>query len=205
MDLHPFRHNIQTPGVGGEEVRLDTKDLALTAVSAALYVAINVLQGVSVGNPTIYGPVQLRVADALIPLAALLGWPVVAGVAIGGVVTNFYYFLGVQDVVLGPIANLVAAFLIFHFRRHRLAACVLGALCIGIVVGGYLWVLVPPPEILNVLPVWAAMIVSITISSLVAIAVLGYLLLSTLSRKSIMEPLKSKGLKVPGEESSKAT
>ena len=56
-------------------MKFDTRDLALTAVFAALYVVINVLQMVSVGNPTVYGPIQLRVADCLIALAALLGWP----------------------------------------------------------------------------------------------------------------------------------
>jgi hypothetical protein len=40
------------------------------------------------------------------------------------------------------------------------------------------------------------MIVSLTISSLIAVAVMGYALLSILSRPSIIEPLKSHGLKV---------
>jgi hypothetical protein len=40
------------------------------------------------------------------------------------------------------------------------------------------------------------MIVSITVSSLVAVGVLGYIVLSLLSRPKIIEPLKSRGLKV---------
>jgi len=51
-------------------MKLDSRDAALTAVFAALYVTINIVQMVSVGNPTIYGPVQLRVADCLIALSA---------------------------------------------------------------------------------------------------------------------------------------
>jgi uncharacterized membrane protein len=181
-------------------LKFDSRDVALTAVFAALYVIVNVLQMFSVGNPTVYGPVQLRVADCLIALAALLGYPVIGGVTIGCFLTNAYYFIGVEDVVFGPIANLMAATIIFVFRKHRFIACVAGALPIGFIVGGYLWLFFPPPEVLSTLPVWAAMIVSITVSSLIAIAIIGYLLLSTLSRPNILEPLKSRGLKVIAED-----
>jgi len=198
VGLHPIRHI--NPGVGGEILRFDSRDMALTAVFAALYVIINVLQMFSVGNPTVYGPVQLRVADCLIALAALLGYPVIGGVTIGCFLTNAYYFIGVEDAVFGPIANLIAATVIFMFRRHRFIACVAGALPIGFIVGGYLWLIFPPPDVLSALPVWAGMIVSITISSLIAIAVIGYLLLSILSKPTVLEPLKSRGLKVTTED-----
>jgi len=46
---------------------------------------------------------------------------------------------------------------------------------------------------------WIASIVSITISSLIAIAVIGYSLLIALSQPKIIEPLKSRGLKVVKE------
>jgi uncharacterized membrane protein len=84
------RSAIKNPGVGGEKVRFDSRDLALMAVFTALYVVINVLQMISIGNPTVYGPVQLRVADCLIALAALLGWPVIGGVTVGCFLTNAY-------------------------------------------------------------------------------------------------------------------
>ena len=194
MGLHPFRH--KNPGVGGENLKFDSRDLALTSVFIALYVIINVLQMISVGNPTVYGPIQLRIADCLIALAALLGWPVIVGVSVGCFLTNAYYFIGIQDLIFGSIANFVAASIVFAFRKHRFAACVSGALPVGVIVGGYLWMFFPPPDVLNVLPVWAAMIVSITISSLIVIAGFGYILLSALSRCGILEPLKSHGLKV---------
>ena len=202
MDLHPFRR-CKNPGVGGVRVKFDSRDLALTAVFAALYTMINVIQSFTIGNPTIYGPIQLRIADCLIPLAALFGWPIVGGVTLGCFLTNSYYFLGAPDVVLGPIANVIAASLILYLRKRRLLACVVGALPIGVIVGSYLWFFFPflsPPEVLNVLPAWSAMIVSITISSLIAIAVIGYALLSVLSRPSVIEPLKSRGLKVIAEK-----
>jgi uncharacterized membrane protein len=202
VGLHPFRRKIN-PGVGGVRVKFDSRDLALTAVFAALYTMINVVQSFTIGNPTIYGPIQLRIADCLIPLAALFGWPIVGGVTLGCFLTNSYYFLGAPDVILGPIANVIAASLILYLRKRRLLACVVGALPIGVIVGSYLWFFFPflsPPEVLNVLPAWSAMIISITISSLIATAVIGYALLSVLSRPSIIEPLKSRGLKVIAEK-----
>lgn len=176
---------------------MDARDAALFAVFASLYVVINVTQMISIGNPSVYGPVQLRLADCLIALSALLGWPVVAGVTVGGFLTNAYYFLDPVDVALGPIANLIAATIIVALRRRRLLACIVGALPIGFIVGGYLWLFLPPPDIFGpALPAWTAMIISITLSSWVAIAVIGYSLLTILTRPSIIEPLKSRGLKV---------
>jgi uncharacterized membrane protein len=177
-------------------VKFDSRDATGTAVFAALYVVLNIVQTVSVGNPTIYGPIQLRVADFLIALAALFGWSIIGGVTIGCLLTNAYYFIGAPDVILGPIANLIAACLVLFLRKHRLLACIIGALPIGLIVGGYLWLFFPPPEVLGSLPAWSGMIASITVSSLIAVAVIGYLVLSILSRLNIIEPLKSRGLKV---------
>jgi uncharacterized membrane protein len=193
VGLHPFRRK-RNPGVGGKKVKIETRTITLTAVFAALYAVINVVQSATVGNPTIYGPIQLRIADALIPLAALIGWPVVGGVTIGCFVTNAYYFISPTDVILGPVANFIAAMLILYLRRRRLLACVVGALPIGFIVGGYLWLFFPPPDLFSA-PAWLASIASITVSSIVSLAVIGYALLTVLSRKGIIEPLKSHGLK----------
>jgi uncharacterized membrane protein len=170
---------------------MDTRDLSLTVLFAALYAVL-----VIVLAPISFGPVQLRVADVLIPLAALFGWPVVAGVTVGCFVGNAYFALGPIDVVAGPIANLIAASVILLLRRRQLFACIVGALPVGIIVGGYLWWFFPPPESLSFLEPWAAMIVSLTISSFIVISVIGYLLLVALSRPSILKPLKSHGLKI---------
>jgi len=101
------------------------------------------------------------------------------------------------DVIFGSIANLIATYVVFKLRRHKLLGCVLGSIIIGLIVGGYLWLFVPAPTLGGLsLPDWAAMMMSITISSLVAIAVIGYLLLLAVSRPNVIEPIKSKGLKV---------
>jgi uncharacterized membrane protein len=172
---------------------MDTRDLSLAVLFAALYAVL-----VIVLAPISFGPVQLRVADVLIPLSALFGWPVVAGVTLGCFAGNAYFALGPVDVIAGPLANLAAATIILMLRKQRLLACIAGALPIGLIVGGYLWLFFGfmPPESLSFLPPWAAMIVSLTLSSFIAISVVGYLLLVALSQPSILEPLKSLGLKV---------
>ena len=157
---------------------------------------------ISIGNPTVYGPVQLRIADCLIAMSALLGWPIVAGVTVGCFITNAYYFLGPVDIIFGPLANLIAACVVLLLRKRRLLACVIGSFPIGGIVGGYLWTFpfLPVPAVLGFLPIWAGMIVSITISSLISIAIVGYSLLSVLSRPSFIKVFKSLGLKVNIEE-----
>jgi len=169
---------------------LNVREISLTAVVAALYAAL-----VIVLAPVSFGPIQLRVADCLIPLAALLGWPVVFGVSLGALVGNAYYFLGPLDVVLGPLANLLAAALIFRLRARLLPACFAGSLVIGFVVGGYLWVFFPPPEIGFGLPVWAAMMVSLTLSSLVAVSVMGYALVTAIRSSGFSRLLESRGVR----------
>jgi len=176
---------------------LDARDVSLFAVFSSLYVVINILQSILVGNPSIYGPIQLRVADCLIALSALFGLPVVAGVTLGGLLTNAYYFLAPVDVIFGPVANLIAATLVMMLRKRRLLACFAGGLPIGILVGGYLSLFFDPPDIFGLaLPAWAAMMVSITLSSWVAMSIIGYGLLTILSRPTVIGPLKSRGLKV---------
>jgi len=173
-----------------------TSDLSLAVVFSSLYAVLLVALA-----PISYGPVQLRVADCLIPLAALFGWPVITGVTVGCFLGNAYFWMGPQDVVFGTIANLIAATVIFLLRKRQFLACVAGSLPIGIIVGSYLWIFFPPPSIFGLqLPIWGAMIVSITISSLVAMAGIGYALLKALSSSSVTSALKSLGLKVYIEE-----
>ena len=160
---------------------MNTRELSMTAIVAALYAAL-----VIVFAPISFGPIQLRIADCLIPISALLGFPAVAGVGLGALIGNMYWFLSPIDVIFGSIANLIAGFIILKFRKRLFLACITASLIIGIIVGGYLWLFFPPPSILGLnLPVWFAMIVSITLSSLIAIAGLGYLLLKTLKRTSL--------------------
>ena len=185
-------------------MKLDSGDLALTAIFASLYAVINIVQTM-MGGPITYGPIQLRLADSLIPLSALFGWPQVIGVAVG-CFSNAYYMLDPADVIVGPIVNFVAASFILLLRRQRLVASISGALTVGVSIGLYLYYLytLGNPVILQqvpefpglALPLWSAFVLSLSISSLITIAIIGYMILRTLSRPSVIEPLKSHGLKV---------
>ena len=180
-------------------MKFDTRDIALTAVFATLYALINLMQMLSpFGNPSISGPVQLRLSDFLIALAALMGMPVVLGVTLGCAVVNVFGSIGPVDIIFGSFANLIAAGVVMLLRRHKLLACISGAIPIGLVVGGgYLWIWYPyQPEQLAFLPAWSTTLISITASSLIAVALIGYSVLQVLSRPAIIEPLKSRGLKV---------
>jgi uncharacterized membrane protein len=163
-----------------------TRDLSLSAAIAALYAALVIILA-----PISFGPIQLRVADCLIPLSALLGPPCVFGVALGAFVGNAYWFLSPIDVVLGALANLAASYVVYRYREHLVAASAAASLIIGVVVGGYLWLFFPPPSILGLqLPVWLAMMTSITLSSLIAVVVLGLGLLRLLERSEYIKQLR---------------
>ena len=177
---------------------MNVREISLTAVFAGLYAALSIFLA-----PISFGPVQLRIADCLLPLAALFGWPIIWGATLGCLIGNFvggiiaFGAANPMDVVFGSIANLIATYVIFKLRKHKLLGCTLGSIIIGLIVGGYLWLFIPAPKIGGLsLPTWAAMMMSITISSLVAIAVIGYLLLLAVSRPNVIKPIKSKGLKV---------
>lgn len=182
-------------------MRFDSKDISLTVVFAALYATLVIIQGLSAA-----ASIQLRVADCLIPLSALFGWPAILGVSIGAAVgnssTSLAFSNGFYDVAFGPLANLAAASIIYFLRRRRFAGCLLASGTIGVIVGSYVWIIFGAPsnvfslQIPITWPVWLASVVSITASSLIAIALIGYLLLSFMSRENVLAPLRSRGLKV---------
>jgi len=179
-------------------MKVNVREISLSAVFAGLYAALLIFLA-----PISFGPVQLRIADCLLPLAALFGWPIIWGATLGCLVGNSvggimaFGSANPVDILFGSIANLIATYVIFRLRRRKLLGCTLGSTIIGVIVGGYLWLFVPAPELGGLsLPAWAAMIMSITISSLVAVAVIGYMLLLAVSRPSVIEPIKSKGLRI---------
>jgi len=135
---------------------------------AALYAAL-----VIVLAPISFGPIQLRIADCLMPLSVVFGWPAIWGLSLGAFIGNAYFmqFTGLIDVVFGALANLVAGIVMFRLRKTPILAFIAGSVVIGVIVGGYLWIYFPPPVMTSV-PI-LGMIVSITLSSLVAVVGLG--------------------------------
>ena len=172
---------------------MKTTEITLTIVFTSLYAVLLILLA-----PISFGPIQLRVADCLIPLAALFGWPAITGVTVGCFVGNAYFWLGPQDVIFGTLANLIAATIVYLLRKRQLMACTVGALPIGVIVGGYLWLFFGfEADIFGLqLPAVVAMITSVTLSTIIAMSGIGYALLKTLSSSSVVQALKSYGIKV---------
>ncbi|MFA5365160.1 MAG: QueT transporter family protein [Candidatus Bathyarchaeia archaeon] len=172
---------------------MKTSEISLTIVFTSLYAVLIIFLA-----PISFEPVQLRVADCLIPLAALFGLPAITGVTVGCFLGNAYFWLRPQDVIFGTAANLVAAIIVFLLRKRQLLACTVGALPIGVIVGGYLWLFFGfEADIFGVqLPAAVAMITSVTISTIIVMSGIGYVILRTLSSSSVVQALKSYGVKV---------
>ena len=149
---------------------MNTKEVTMLAVVAALYTAL-----VVVLLPISFGPIQLRVADCLIALSAVHGWPVILGVGLGAFLGNTYFGLGAIDIIFGTIANLVAGTIILKLKDRLILSLTAGSIAVGVIVGGYLWIYFPPPDVMGLnLPIWLGMIISVSLSSIIAIAGIGY-------------------------------
>src|SRR5919108_1566471 len=107
--------------VGNRTTGSRTKQLTLASVIAALYAVL-----VSILPATSIPVVQVRVADVLMPMSILFGWPAVIGVTIGAGLGNLVgdTLLGNPgsvtgaDVVLGSLANLLAATLAWKIAER---------------------------------------------------------------------------------------
>jgi uncharacterized membrane protein len=160
-------------------VKLHSRDLALTAVFAALY-AVGVLVFASIS----FELVQVRVADALIPMSMLFGWPVALGVTIGCAIANFASPLQIPlfEITLGSLANLVASMLAWRISKwqaipksvSQLLGCLAATLAVTIIVGTYL-------AVLTEMELWVWWLF-IGVGSLISIGILGYILVQIMSR-----------------------
>jgi len=117
-----------------------SKKIALSASIAGLYVAL-----VLAFSPVSFGPVQLRVAEAL-ALLPVLWAEAVPGLFVGCAISNFFGGFGIIDVAFGSGATLLSALL--TRRMPNLALAALPPVIInGLVVGGYLSYLLSLPFI----------------------------------------------------------
>lgn len=165
-----------------------TKEISLTAIFAVLYaVAVVTLLPVS------FSIFQVRIADALLPLAILFGWPTIIGVSLGTIVANFFGGLGIIDVIGGTAANFIATLLAWKIGSKKrkfswIYAIICEILIVTIIVGSYLSYLFNMPLLLG--------LSGVLIGSIIAIGILGYLLLTALSRSYIVETLKEFGIRI---------
>lgn len=152
--------------------------------------------GVVVLSPISFLPIQVRVADALLPLAIIFGWPVILGLSIGAFVANFFGSLGAVDIIGGSLANFIATYVAWRIGRNRskpwkLLGVGVEIVVITLIVGTYLTYVFGFPL------AW----VGVFVGSLIAIGILGSVLLFALSRDRVTGMLKSYGLESQSEGS----
>jgi uncharacterized membrane protein len=155
----------------------------LTAIFAALYAI-----GVVFLAPISFQIFQVRIADALLPLSMLFGWPAVLGLSLGAFVANFFGGLGPIDILGGALANFVATFLAWKLVRNKTRSWFIfgGAvevIVVTLVVGSYLSYLLGFPIQVG----WTGVL----LGSVVAIMILGLPLLFALSTKRIKTLLRT--------------
>jgi uncharacterized membrane protein len=176
--FHPIR--LTNHGVGGNRKtrKWTSRDLALAALLAALYSAYVFYFAV-----TSFGPLQVRVVDALLPLSIVLGFPAVVGVTIGCFIGNLLGSpIGIVDVAGGTVANFIAASLAWGITRRKfpggwLLAIGVEIATVTVIVGSYLVAWAGAPGV----PLWVGWLEFLG-SEVLAVGVLGYPLLRAVDR-----------------------
>ncbi|MDW8034877.1 MAG: QueT transporter family protein, partial [Candidatus Korarchaeum sp.] len=122
-----------------EERRLAMK-VAIASVFAALYASITVISA-----PISFYAIQVRVSDSLLALSLLFGLPVVIGTSLGCFIANLLGPFGVVDAIGGSLANLVATYIGWKFRKRRALALAQMPFTVSTIVSLYLYKLVNFP------------------------------------------------------------
>ncbi|MCJ7578208.1 MAG: QueT transporter family protein, partial [candidate division Zixibacteria bacterium] len=97
----------------GESISQTTKYISQVGIIASLYAVITIALA-----PISYGPIQVRISEALTILPYLTP-AAIPGLFIGCVVANVYGGLGIYDIVGGSLCTLLAAFLTFLSSRTK--------------------------------------------------------------------------------------
>jgi uncharacterized membrane protein len=158
-------------------MKIQTKELAIIAIYAALYaVLVNVLPGFS------FGPLNLRVADALLGAVPVLGMAGVLGHTLGVFVGNLPSPLGPID-LLNTIPSFAMAYVVYYvYKRTQNDYALIGALIaysavLGTTVG---WMLSAPFNI------WLPLsILYVFLGNLVVSVVGGFALFKALKKLGI--------------------
>ena len=165
---------------------MGVKDLSAAVIFAALYAAgVIALPGIS------FEIVQVRVSDALLPLAMVFGLPTVFGVTVGTFIANMFSPFGPVDLLGGTLTNLIATYMAwkmarnFTFKGAWLTVAILQALVVTFIVGTYLYAIAPIPsgEVLGfTVPGIVAWWTGVLTGSFISIVLIGYPVAKGVSR-----------------------
>ena len=107
---------------------LTTRSLCVSAVIAALYAAMTLLLA-----PISYGPIQLRLSEAMTLLPILLP-QAVPGLFVGCLIANLYTGT-LTDIIFGSLATLLAAIGTYLLRKKPLLAAACPVAANAVIVG----------------------------------------------------------------------
>ena len=85
------------------------------AMIAAIYVVLNIIFA-----PISYGPIQVRIAEALVVLP-FIDPSAIIGLFLGCILANVIGPLGMVDIIGGSLCTLVAAYLTYKVKNPKLA------------------------------------------------------------------------------------
>jgi uncharacterized membrane protein len=160
-------------------LKIQTKNLALIGIYAGLYAALVVVLGFAA-----YGPVQVRVADALVAVVPLLGLPGVLGHTLGVFVANLFSTLGPID-LLNTIPSFAMSFVVYYVYKKTnndytvIGTCTAYSLILGITVGWMLSFVINLPLIPT--------IAYVAIGNIIASVLIGWPLFKLLKKTGIFK------------------
>jgi len=168
-------------------VKIGSKNLALITMYAALYAALVV----SLGFMS-YGPLNVRLADAMVAAVPILGWAGVLGHTLGVFVANIFSTAGLID-LLNTIPSFVMAYAVYYtYKKSRndytvIATCTAYSAVLGATVGLML-------SYLYLLPLWET-IFYVFLGNMIASVLIGWPLFKALKKLGLQRWLGTEGAK----------
>jgi uncharacterized membrane protein len=165
------------------DVKIQSKDITIIGVYAALYAAlVVVLGGFS------YGPVQVRIADSLIAVVPLLGLPGVLGHTLGVFIANMFSTAGFID-LLNTIPSFAMSFVVYYvYKRTQndytvIGTCIAYSVVLGVTVGWMLSYVLTLP----LLPT----IAYVAIGNIIASVLVGWPIFKILTKTGVFQKLRT--------------
>lgn len=169
---------------GGIVMNGKAKNISYAAIIAAIYTACSLLPGISAIS---YGPIQFRIAEALM-LLCLLSPSAVVGVVVGCFLTNIFTPMGANmfDLVFGTGATLLAAVSTYlmrgFFKNHLWLSPLPTVIFNAVIVGSYLPLLMTD----SFVAVWYCML-TVGIGEVVVCYILGLPLASMAEKRGFFK------------------
>ncbi|WFO74852.1 QueT transporter family protein [Desulfurococcaceae archaeon MEX13E-LK6-19] len=157
-----------------------TIESAKAAVIAAVYAAVTIVL-----QPISFGPLQVRISDALLPLPYIpyFGFPAVIGLTIGCLLANMVSPYGIIDIVLGTLTNFAAGLFAWSIGKTyygkewaKVLVLIAQILIVTVIIGVVLLHIIFAIELEYAVP-------GVLLGSTISIGVGGYILLTTIEKR----------------------